>query len=359
MFILKIIILLGALHGIFLGFAVLKKYKKNLSNLFLSLWIFSTSYLLVITFLYLNKIIKTHLNYYMFIEFELFLGVTLFYLYAKFLTDINLKFKKYYMLHFIPAVISSILLIIFIIRQPVFLKRYYQYSFHAFFICTIYLLLSIRLLYKKRKDFYSWMMTRERKIWIVSIILISLISWFISLFIISISFSGNIYNLSRDILHGVIALMLSIEIYLLGYFALVHPVIFIDEIVLEDINNEKNILLNEDTEEEYNKLILFMNEKKIFLDPELCLDELSFHAKIIPPHRLSQIIKKHEGINYCEFLNKYRINEFINLLNDNKNNKKSILELAYDAGFNSKSTFNRVFKDHTGLTPSEYKIKIS
>lgn len=364
MFILKTIILLGSVHGLFLGVAVFKKRKKGYSNFFLALWIISTSYLLFCTYLLLANVITRHMTYYFMIEFELFLGVVLFYLYTRFLTDINLRFKNTFILHLIPAFLSLIILLIYIIRSPSFLNTYYNYSFQSFLVCSVYFILGIRLLIKKRRGFHNWMITGKRKIWIFSIIIISIISWILSICIIVISVLIPTMIEYRHLIHGIIALLLSLEIYLLGYFALVHPVIFVDEIIDETDDeiiqdqspDTKPYLPDEDTREEYTHLKVLMEKEKLFTDTELSLDELSFKAKIIPPHRLSQVIRKHEGINFSDFLNNYRVEEVKKLLVNEEYIKKSVLELAFTAGFNSKSTFNRVFKDKTGLTPTQYRL---
>jgi AraC-like DNA-binding protein len=63
-------------------------------------------------------------------------------------------------------------------------------------------------------------------------------------------------------------------------------------------------------------------------------------------------------VNFYDFVNKYRVEEAKRLLLDNNRNYK-IIAIAYEVGFNSKATFNRVFKKFTGLTPSDFKENIS
>jgi AraC-like DNA-binding protein len=61
--------------------------------------------------------------------------------------------------------------------------------------------------------------------------------------------------------------------------------------------------------------------------------------------------------NFRDLINHYRIEEAKNSLTNPKKNDSSILEIAYEVGFNSKEVFNRCFKKYTGMTPSEYKRK--
>lgn len=94
-----------------------------------------------------------------------------------------------------------------------------------------------------------------------------------------------------------------------------------------------------------------MADEKPFTNPKLTLSDLADSIETTPNH-LSQIINQFEGVNFHDFVNGYRIEEFIKRASDNK--EFSILAHAFDAGFNSKSSFNNVFKKHHGLAPSKY-----
>ncbi len=72
------------------------------------------------------------------------------------------------------------------------------------------------------------------------------------------------------------------------------------------------------------------------------------------PNYLSQIINEKEGKSFYDFVNSFRVEEFKRLVKDSKNKQFTLLALAYDCGFNSKSSFNRYFKKNTGKTPSEF-----
>ena len=77
--------------------------------------------------------------------------------------------------------------------------------------------------------------------------------------------------------------------------------------------------------------------------------------KTISPYHISQVFNDCFNKNFYDFINLYRIEESKKLLRNPKNNEKTILEILYEAGFNSKSTFNALFKKHTGVTPTEYR----
>ena len=101
------------------------------------------------------------------------------------------------------------------------------------------------------------------------------------------------------------------------------------------------------------ELLVFIGQEKPYLEQELTLgdlaNQLNMHA-----HHLSKMINKEMGKNFFDFINDYRVEEFKKLAVNPKNKHISILGLAMEAGFNSKATFNRFFKNSTGLTPSEF-----
>ncbi len=359
MFILRILILLGALHGTFLGIAVFNKRKKSQSNLFLSLWIYALVYLLLNTYLYLAGIIPTHICFFFSIEFDLFLLGPLSYFYIKSLTDINFEFKKIYLFYLSPAAISFFAFIIYLTTDAALFTQYYNYALTSFVWASVFSLANIIILFKKRYGFYNWMITLERKIWIFSLIIISILSWIASVLLIIFAYSLVDSAAFKELMHAMIALNVAFVIYLLGYFSLLHPVIFVDEIDYDKKYPVKQFLTDEDTDQEYKRLKSVMEQQKAYIDIELTLGDLSALTRIIPPVRLSQIIRKHEEINFNEFLNTYRLNEVKKLLQNLANNKKSILELAFAAGFNSKATFNRVFKEKTGMVPKEFRRQSS
>lgn len=97
-----------------------------------------------------------------------------------------------------------------------------------------------------------------------------------------------------------------------------------------------------------------MLSKKPFFEPELSLNALAEQLSL-SPHHLSQVINHGESANFYDFVNAYRVEEVKARLSDPSTRSRSIISIAYDAGFNSKATFNRIFKSSTGLTPSQYR----
>ncbi len=100
-----------------------------------------------------------------------------------------------------------------------------------------------------------------------------------------------------------------------------------------------------------------MNTRKPFLDPLITLEKLSKQVQI-PKNQLSQVINTQTGLSYNDYINKYRIQRAQSLIAGLNGNGDTLIGVAYDVGFNSKSTFNTAFKKFTGKTPSEYRKQI-
>jgi AraC-like DNA-binding protein len=104
------------------------------------------------------------------------------------------------------------------------------------------------------------------------------------------------------------------------------------------------------------ELLLYMQSNKPYLEPELTLEQLASKLSL-KPRALSQAINEILGQNFYDFINRYRIDEASRLLTHPKDEKITILEVLYEVGFNSKSSFNTLFKKYKGLTPTEFKKK--
>lgn len=100
-------------------------------------------------------------------------------------------------------------------------------------------------------------------------------------------------------------------------------------------------------------LAAFMRKSKIYLDSDLSLDGLASKMKM-SKHHLTQLLNERIMKNFYSFINEYRIGEAIDRLN-NPALEVNILSLAFDCGFNSRSSFNSYFKKITGHTPSAYR----
>ena len=117
---------------------------------------------------------------------------------------------------------------------------------------------------------------------------------------------------------------------------------------------KKKILLNEKQIKIYcSQLLEYMAIEKPFLDTGLNLRKLAKQMGL-SPNQLSLVINEGLDKNFNNFINHYRVEEFKQLAKLPENSKLTIMALAYDSGFNSKTVFNTYFKKETGLTPKEF-----
>ena len=105
------------------------------------------------------------------------------------------------------------------------------------------------------------------------------------------------------------------------------------------------------------KLTALMREDKIYERPNLTLQDISKRLEE-PPKMVSRIVNQGFEKNFNDFINLHRVEAVIENFKSGAHQKKTLLGIAYDCGFNSKATFNRAFKKHTSLTPRQYLAKM-
>lgn len=161
------------------------------------------------------------------------------------------------------------------------------------------------------------------------------------------------FNLTRVtiIMVDLTWVVFSLTVYLLGYFAIKQPEIF----KLDNIQQEtpKIKLSSGEIVGLTSKLKHAMEEEKLYLNASLTLPELS--QKLDSSlHEISRAINEGFQKNFRDFINHYRVQEFIKRADEEAIKKQTFLALAMEVGFNSKSSFNRSFRKITGKSPREY-----
>ncbi len=137
----------------------------------------------------------------------------------------------------------------------------------------------------------------------------------------------------------------------LGYYILRYPEVFgVPE--LPEVSAARAARI-ENLDELSVKVDIVMRERRPYLEPKLTLPLLSEFTGI-NPHLLSRVINEKFGKNFFEFVNSYRVEEFKKLATTDKLKNMTLLALALEAGFNSKSTFNAAFKKIAKQTPREF-----
>ena len=103
-----------------------------------------------------------------------------------------------------------------------------------------------------------------------------------------------------------------------------------------------------------SKISSCLEENETYLNPDITLRDLASASKL-STHEVSEAINSGYGINFNELINRYRVDKVKKELLDTDKDHLSLVAIAHDCGFNSKATFNRVFKKVTGTSPSEYR----
>ncbi|SFD70675.1 helix-turn-helix domain-containing protein [Pseudoalteromonas denitrificans] len=113
--------------------------------------------------------------------------------------------------------------------------------------------------------------------------------------------------------------------------------------------NDFDIVLEE-------QILHLLDEDKIYTDPDLSLQSLA-NKLGMKPYLISQVINQHMGVSFYEMVNRRRINYTCELMKRHPN--RPVLDIALQAGFNAKSTFNAAFKRYQAVTPTQYKANIN
>ncbi|MBM9500136.1 AraC family transcriptional regulator [Leptospira sp. 201903071] len=164
------------------------------------------------------------------------------------------------------------------------------------------------------------------------------------------------YSLNFTLLKtgGVLISILLIQLYI---FSVGNPeslALFIQEV--RKNRYERSLLIGVDMEFIHKKLNEFMEERQLYKQEDLTLKELADSVSLTG-HQLSEFLNERIRMNFPSFINQYRITEAQKLLL--KEPKRTILSIAYEVGFNSKSSFNQAFLRFTGKTPKEFRKKRS
>lgn len=364
---MNIIFIIGIFISLFQFVLLLNKKSKSLPDKLLALWMLIIGVHLLSYYLY-------YLGYWnkyphlvgITVPFPFFYGPML-YLYVSYsLKNENFISKKDY-LHFAPIVISYLYMSKFYFFYSVEEKRlvdmgelddfdtFSNILLIAFIISGFsYSIFSYRLLNKYKLLINSNFSNTERVhlnwlkgfIWAVGAFFV-----IVAILILTKDLIGISYSFNPDfIIYSIIVF----SILVLGYYGIRHQNIFTDNVAVDVTIMEsykKSGLKDDDAKLMFQHLLELMEQHKPFLEPKLSLTALANLLNISPNH-LSQIINQFGQKNFNDFVNQYRVEEFIR--RSSEKSHLSFLALALESGFNSKSTFNSVFKKHKGLTPSQF-----
>jgi len=374
------------LQGYIFAFLLLKRFfsKKHLPDLFLSLLLFITGYhttTYIIGFMdWYDTYQNTKINYFL-IDFLLAIG-PLVYFYIKSITQPYFKFRKIDFLHFVPALvffIYKICIYLYDAQQPNFdevqngwFLSNVHWQYVSFWLSPLkdisylgYSLYATWLYFKYRKNiihFFSNTYNVELN-WLRTFLFL-----FIGLFLFHIIIGITDYSFFEN--HWkqrwwghLLGALIMLYIGMMGYFSdfskLYNLKTQISE-VLELNQTEPSSIIKSKSKDDLDfdnlkeQISSYMETHQPFLNPEITLPELAKDLKI-NSNQLSQVINNGFGKNFNEFINFYRVEMVKTKLQDESLQHLSLLGIALECGFNSKATFNRVFKKLTNQSPSAYQ----
>ena len=224
----------------------------------------------------------------------------------------------------------------------------------------IYFVLSLRLFYRMKsamKKNYARITERDF-LWIEKFLYSFLIVLFVDL-LITISELSFGYDVFWDSYITAVALVVSISY--LGYYGLTQSTIFLPEFLIDnhvdqsEDNEPLNFVIKEEERGELmQKFQELMESEKLYLSPEVNLRELSEKMKITE-RKLSAFFSEVLKSNFYDSINSFRVNEAKKRLKSDAVQSHSIVGIGLSCGFKSKSSFYRIFKKHTGLSPLIYR----
>lgn len=323
-----------------------------------------------------------------FIPFQqLFLLPPLLYFYVKSSLNPSFRFERKDWLHFVPAILYAVYSLIVWITDTMILDKYYFYAIErdkdfsawyqiaGFVMLVFYLFESLKLYRKYKKKTYDTVSFADSilHLWIQRFLIA-----FLGLLLIRALFfiiNPEWANFGRKYWYY---LSFSILFYYIALSGYVHSIKmnlqFLPKLdsnaavdfLAEADNQQTPTKTNEKTEFSITsadkilqkKLEKFMTEAQLFTNPNLTLFDVASKLNT-HPKKVSNIINKGFKMNFNDFVNAYRTKEVIKKVQANEDDVKTLLGIALESGFNSKSTFNRAFKKHTKQTPKEYFSKKS
>ncbi|WP_299364070.1 AraC family transcriptional regulator [Winogradskyella sp.] len=343
---------------------IISRKHRSLPNAFLSLFLAIYAFRLL-----LHSDYAPNIGFGNYLIFTLLLSPSLF-LYVYTLTKKIKILKPYHLLHFLPSLVLIPVLIVF--RESWNINSYKS----AFTNDTALIFLSIIqglvvlhvvfyffLIIKRLNEHRAYIKENFSNLSSVNLNAISRLCYAFLVVICIWIFGGygdigyfiSIWGAPSIYIAYIFWFLLSLIVVLIGYEGFTRPDVFLNiDVSIKSKSIGKKSLSVGDLNEYSTRLSYLMDTKRPYLNPKLKLSELA-DLMDMNPVLLSNVINTSFEKNFNDYINEYRVNEVINKMKDPKFNNLSLLGLALDSGFNSKSTFNLMFKKFTGKTPKMFK----
>lgn len=351
-----VVYLLASGQGMLLSLALLPVRKQHPSNSFLGL------ILLVISLELLNAWgmqVKYHSSPDVF-PFWLFQSYLLLppsvWLFARMTTDSGFVFRRKYVLFYIPAGIDVAVQVGWYLHYRFFGHNVHLLDIKPWFyfaeILPIIWMGVVLGMYAQRLVIVSKQLKKEA-IRFYAIYSIKIYGMFVFLTLLTILWIAAV--LMNMQVFSQVELMLTVFLFALGYIGYFNPAFFEVPKLLKKktLEAEPPLFPHYNDSLELQRLTHAFDQQSLYTRSKLSLEEVAGELNL-PPRYISYLINRYYQTNFHAFVNSYRVKEVIRKINDPAEQHKTLLALAFESGFNSKSAFNQVFKAHTGQVPSEY-----
>ena len=370
-------LLILVIQGLILSGLLLWSYKvkNNIPNLILGVLLIITCYhrtTYTIGFMGWYDVYRnTKINYFL-IPLSFAVG-PLIYFYIKSFVVQGFGFSKKDLFHFIPTVLYvtyRIVVYIYDSRQSgfsdtqngIFMQSDVYLALDIFYVVVVstqmllYLVFSIFLYYQYRKalvqqysnTYKSELLWLRNFLFVYSFLFVfDVIQMVTDEFILNLGWTGRWW-------YQFFSVLIVIYVGIKGFYTDMGTLKKIDLSIKPIPKTEKSTENEFDKVRELERLERIVSTEKLYLDPNLSLNQLA-KAVRMSPTLVSDIINRGLGQNFNDYINRYRVETIVKRLRDENYSHLSILAIALDNGFNSKATFNRVFKKIKGKSPSEYR----
>ena len=302
-----------------------------------------------------------------------------FFLYAKTLTEGRSRLKLHDLIHFIPFLAAGLFLIPFYAQSGsdklLFSQSPESHPWTPWLIglnyiklvySPGYLLAIFILLQRHRKRLKATFSSIERinLAWLRNVMLGGVLTWAIAVVFFFFHSDVGGTEMQDPISRGAsyVSIALACFVYAIGYLGLRQPEIFAPGSVHDQNAGSSPGYARSGMGEEASRrlqasLVSAMEKDRLYRNSNLTLSELAGSLSATP-HNLSEVINTGIGLNFYDFINSYRVEEVKKRLADPDSSHLTLLAIGMEAGFNSKSSFNAVFKKHASMTPSEYRKRL-
>lgn len=374
---MNIVLIIGAFMSVMLSVMLLTKRMRLLSDILLSIYLIISAIILILAFFEIENRASDYAHPSLInssTPFVLLLGPML-WMYVRSLVKKEFKLQLSYLFMLLPFLFVSTLLFesnysspdeirIALDRSESF-KSGYQFPVIVVLIAlsnfgyALWALIDLKKFSRKIKGYFSQLEDIDLR-WLSFIITLSLIchTAISLLYTLDAIFHLMSYNTLQTIGFSIA----STFVIVIGFFGLREGDLFASKRrdpqfeVMNNPTKDNSKRQSELTDEEelfIKEFINFMERDKPFLDPDLTLSKLA-EKRSVSAEYLSHILNNRLNSNFYDLINRYRVDEFKRLCKEPARRNHTIIAIAYDSGFNSKATFNRVFKNVTGFTPSVY-----